>query len=719
MQRDPVGSPLVKETTGRILAAAGIAAALSAACGAAGSGDGGPALGWARRGTFFAEARQGDLLVLEYRAIPGGEDLVSLYAPDGRRLRAVRLARGASGRERMILAAGDGTYRLTAGPGHRLRVRLPPGRALAFEPETQFPAFFQRRGEGGPYWLRVEGTDSLLLVATNQNDFEGSAGRVTVRDPRGEPAGELRFDRMSEAELWRRLGTAADEAAFLRLRADTVNVPQYRVLAETLRVPAPRPGVWRIEAGVEGRRADDIGFWLRGVPNRVWADSLSASRSPADAPGAVRARAEVLADSVRGPAGELGVVWDWPSSQEEARRAFLAMGVRADNHFLPQSYLEPVNDDPSPWRTREAGFLFSGWRHRMAPLTRGDLRLTSLMCLTRPAPWAAGRPEEFAEFAEAAVAWHAALPGLDPDRLYWALGNEPNHETSARAYAELYSLVGRRLRASPSELVRRARFGGPAIGNAEREPGVLDLAWVRELLDAADPYVDFICWNQYRLPRLEETWRYAELVRETRAICDARDRDGRREEILIGATNMKGGVVLHNERQDGFENALWWASVAANALGTGDVRLLNYFYLVDEGSRRKGLLFADGRWKPAARMMALLNETLGAEVVAAASDHSEVEILATRGGEGQGAPAVSLLLVNKLDRPAALDPLRVRLPSGWTGEPAPRARRYADGDEAPVTLAPEAWKAVPAEAGWWAARLTLPPRSVIALRLAR
>ena len=695
----------------------------SPARGATASPAGGASLGWVRRGVYLFQGATGDVARLEYQPAPGWDDELYLEAPDGRRDAPIALPHGTSGTLELTLHAGSGTYRLVVAPGHRYRLSVPSGH-LIFVPEEPFTAFFERSGEGGPYVFRVPGGGPFTLHATNQNDFEGSAGHVTLTDPAGHEAGTLKFDDFDEAALWKRLGATRASAAERTTHADTARVPEFRLLSDSIVVASPAAGFWKVDAGIDGLRADDIGFWLTGVPNIV-----APSESAWFAPDLVQAQVTIHAepDSVLGPAGEIGAVWDWPSHHAEASKVFRDMGLRGDVHYLPQATIEPVNDDADPNHIRLEGFHFDEYAWRMGPPSSDSLNLTSLMALTRPAKWLNGHADEFAEFAEAAVGYHDALPGVDPAHLYWQVGNEPNQDLHLEDYLKLYKAVGERLRASSAPRVKAAKLGGPALGNAQHETSVLDFNWIESLLKEDAPYVDFVVWNEYRLPLIEDTWQFGDLVRKTRELTRRYAVGGRLPEIVIGATNMRGGIVLENDKQDGFYGASWWASAVASALGTGDVRLMNYFYLIDEGSRRKGLLFPDGRWKPVARMTALLARSIHGEVIFSRSDHSGVEVIATRsrdaagasqpGGAGPAAVAwdrLDIVVVNTMEREVALAPLTFQVPASWKAPLREETRRYAPTDSEPLLIPPAAMTTA---GGTVEIRATLPARAVVVFTL--
>jgi len=312
------------------------------------------------------------------------------------------------------------------------------------------------------------------------------------------------------------------------------------------------------------------------------------------------------------------------------------------------------------------------------------------MVISRIAPWAQRHLPEIAEYAEATVAYHQGTAGLDPAGLYWQFLNEPNHYASLAEYLPAYRAAGDRLRDALEATGMPVRFGGPATGNVWGDRHAVNWDWIERLLRDADDVTDFVVWNQYALPRLEDTWRYRRQVLRADSLLHALDTDGQIEDLVIGATNLRGGIVLQNERQDGAYSALWWPSVICQALGTGRVRMLNYFFLIDQGARRKGLLFPDWSRKPVALATAFASRYRGEVVVHAETDHDGLDLLATRGAlplftdrvvEGEPDPAaippgapLHVLLVNRTDHSMTVrldlggmgrDPLPTTAGTGW------------------------------------------------------
>ncbi len=598
-------------------------------------------LEWIRRGRVYLRVRDKGQIRIQVEPAHGPADYAYLYGPDGRTLERKRLSGGFRGTLTRALDAGPGTYILIPSPSHRMRIEV-TGAELTFEPETDFPSLFQKLG-GSSYTLRVpEGCQRFTFCATNQQDWEGSPAVVRLFRPDGQIERAFEFDALDENRILERLGITPEMAAHYKSQGDTAEVPEFRLLIERHEVRDPAAGLWRVEAGVTGPKSDDIGFWLEGIGNR-FAPAGSVPFDPELAP--VSAEIRIDARRAIGPCGDVGVVWGWTGKREETLEVFRTLGLSADKHFFPQVDMEMENDDDDPRHIRWDGFLFAPFLDRMNAYREQALPLTSLMAITRITPWAVRDMEEVTEYVEACVRYHVVEAGLDPAKLYWQFLNEPNHDVALSDYVAAFRAAGRRLAATLGAEGIDVHFGGPSTGNAWRDAEAVPWEWLQRLIAEADAELDFVVWNQYRLGRLEDTWRYRKHIARVDSLLRAHDTDGRLEEIVIGATNLRGGIVLQKDRQDGAYSALWWPSTLCQALGTGRCRLINYFFLVDQGARRKGLLTADWKQKPVAHATAFFNAYRGDVVLSTATDHDGLDVLATRDG-----PNVHTLLVNRTGR---------------------------------------------------------------------
>ena len=595
-----------------------------------------------RRGRVFVHAGEGATLEIHVEPTHGPADFGYLIGPDGRTLVRRRFPPGFSGSLSQPLSLG--THVLIPSPSHRTDVRVWNG-SLTLETETEFPTW-HLSGTTRVDFVVPDDTSSFTVHATTQHAWETRAGRVRVLDPAGEERARMEFETLDQDGILASLGLTPERIEFYRSQGDTAEVPEFRLLIDTVDLEEPESGRWTIEATVDGLVEDDIGVWLSGVPNRFLP---AGGRTVPDERGIAAASVRVFPDRVVGARGDIGAVWGFTVHQEESRAVYRELGLTGSKHFFPQVDMEPVNDDGDPFTTDESAFLFSSYRDRLDPYRDPSFPLTALMAVTRPAEFAMTSKDEIAEFASAAVGYHQRTLGLAPDGLYWQFLNEPNHYVARAEYVDAFRTVGRRLRRDFGEELE-IKWGGPALGNASGEENPVEWEWIESLLRDADEELDFVVWNQYWLPRLEDTWRFGAHVAHADSLIAALDTDGRIEDIVIGATNLRGGIVLETEKQDGAFSALWWPSVLCRTLGTGRVRLVNYFFLIDQGARRKGLLRSDWSRKPVASATRFVTRHAGAQVVAVTSDHDAIDVLATRDPGGR----VYVLFVNRHDRPMDL-----------------------------------------------------------------
>jgi len=632
---------------------------------------------WMRRGTVHVRVAQPCALEMTFRDGAAREGYLYVFGPDGDAVAREPIAPGAR-TVAVALDAGPGDYRVvyTADSAWRAQCAAP----IVFEPELEWTSLHQRDDAPRRYWFSVpEGTQRLSLTATNQNGSRGAPALVSLHAPGGAEVARLQFERLDPQSLMAALGITSQREA----------ERSYRVLTQSHEVTAPEPGMWWVEAACIGY-ADDIGFWLDGVPNLV-AATPAEWFEPRFPPA--QARVQVDATDVIGPTGTPSVIASFNRRPERVLEVLDDLGMAAITDYTGQDLREPTNDDDDPAHFNWEGFSFGPADERAAWIPRANV--TTLTHIYGAAPdwlgpvggdvWMANLPE-VAEFVAAWI-YHFRVQ-QQIDMRYFTFINEPNlnpffgAEGGVQRYIDSYLAVGERVKALDNPAMADARLGGPDITLGG--DGLARWEWIAELLDAADDYVDFVSYDVYAYPLLDQTWRYADDVRTVQRIIEEHDTDGEREEILIFETNLQGGLYLQHWRQDTHYSAVWWASVLSHALGTGGVRAITYFTLVEQGARRKGLLTEDLRPKPVYHAMRLFNRHLLPTVVRSGASHAQIDCLATTDERGA---RLSVFVVNRAQRTINLADCTVRLPAGISAPVTLTTWRFAATDATPVTVA--------------------------------
>ncbi|MFP3905099.1 MAG: hypothetical protein ACLFWB_12715, partial [Armatimonadota bacterium] len=605
---------------------------------------------WIRRGTAYIHIKSPDTVTITVQKRFCPAPYLYLYGPDGDCI-SRRPVTADDTELRLPLDAGPGTYRLllSAEPVWSASTEHSP---VILRPEREWTGLHQTDDVPRKYYFSVtEGTDSFTLHATNHNGSGGAPGVVKLYDPGGEMAKEVRLDAISPVTLMERIGAANKREAELK----------YRILTRRINITDPTPGTWSVE-GYCVKSADDIGFWLDGVPNFCAMnaeDLFEPTFPPAEATVTVRA------DSAVGPTGDPSVICGF-NRGDQTLPIVQDLRMKAVTDYCSQYWRERENDDNDPDHINWEGFDFDAEDRRTDYLDRGGF--TGLTHIQFSPPGWIGKAgsdvwmsnlDEVGEFVAAYITYYRSR--RPSGRKYFTFINEPNlafgSDTTARdRYIESYLAAGRRLRQVRDPAVTSAKLGGPDVAiSIYHQPW----DWISALLDAADEYVDFVSYDVYAYRLLDETWRYADDIRRVRQIIRDHDTDGQDEEILIFETNLKGGLYLQSSLQDTHYSAVWWASVLNHALGTGDIRAITYFTLVERGARRKGLLREDGTPKPVYYAMQIYNENLLPQVIEAETSHAQVDCLATRDTE---SARLNIFLVNRSRRSVDLSDLSVHVP---------------------------------------------------------
>jgi|GEM_PF-4098916 len=593
---------------------------------------------WLRRGKVHFQGIAGDTISITAVPMQNWEQYVYITGPDNRIVyRHLLQNDGISKLDFAIGSGQEGLYTLYLKESYVYRVSWRKARKIVFEPEREFTSLFQNQIHAMPLWFKVPaGTRELKVVGTNQNGMNGSAAVVHFRPKAGGAESGFVFRDLNRKILARRLGINASKYRS-DWSSDESDMANFRILQDTAKVSSPASGMWRIEAYTTAPFADDLGIWLDGVPNY-----LSPSPDAWFEPEFPMGRAAVTLDTgvSLGPHPAVGAVWGWHGHIDKARAAYADLGLTGDLIFISHRHVEPENDNADPEKADTSRFRLDGHllgRFR-ASLSTPGIQAT-LVPLINPAAWLATLEKagdetavrEFGEFFETTVRYLAPILRDVPRQYYFQFHNEANHFMLQPRFMEYMREMGRRKAAMGKDFPPNFHLGGPGLGNGVDEEDIVNWDWLETQIRAGDAYLDAVILNQYHIQELIDTWRFRALIDSVHGLLVKQGGEGAWKPIVLGQVNMREGVYLQSELQDGFYNALWWLSSLVQIFQSGSrVSLVNYFMMMDEGSRKKGLFDAHGQAKPVAKVTGSFLRHIQPEVVSAKSDHDGLDVLATR-----------------------------------------------------------------------------------------
>jgi len=639
-------------------------------------------IGWCRKGTVYFTGEDGDSVVVDVRPIHPYQPPLRLTAPDGRVAWRTQPVQRRNQTHRIALSSGSGVYRLVLKLPALVRITAPNAEKLVLRADRESVAFFtEQRAAAQPFYCRPpSGRSSMTLVMTNQRLYECRGARVAVNAVGGEQRFAARLPSLNKKGIGKRfgippahMGTTDDGFSRIIRKGEMRLMKGFGFVVDSVQLEGSR--FWEVRVKPEGDPWAYVGLWgsecacyLAPDPSKWFEPHLDTAN----------ASIQVTGSRQVGTLPCVGTVWTWRMSHsyERERREFGRMGLNGVKTFVNHSACEPVNDNSAPDSALARGFRFeSRLEDGFTRMQRSGIVDRILIAVTDPAPWLrklekADHPlavREFAEFCEAVARYLVEELELPPERLYLQFHNEPNHIMEADHYLDYVAAIGKRLKASRVAGVRSIRIAAPGLGNPYGQPTLVDRHWIRCTLERAGDVVDAVVWNQYSIEDMEDTRLYAQAIDTTMAIMRRYRGEGARRELIIGATNMRGGVCLQHEKQDGWYAGLWWVASLAAIANTGHVAMVNYFLLHDVGAYRKGLLFEDGGPKPVAEAMAFFSEHTCTDVVAARSDHGAVDALATKTAKGD---TVRVICINRAENVIDTD-LRIEgapkrpLVQGW------------------------------------------------------
>lgn len=583
-----------------------------------------------REGKIFIRVDQAPAeMSVKYKSIYGWDEPILLFDPAGKLLAADRFGHDGSGSRTYNLNRGPGIYVLLLKPSYVYTVETsaakmvfaPPSRTFGFyRTITDPPLYFHMPPESPP--------DPALLFA-NIHKCKGRDTRLAVYDPQGALVAEHHKPGIETDECYRRL-TELNLSQLEQSQRQEDFVIDYMPpdLGETrVAISNAAPGYWKIQFGATSPWPYKAAVWLYGVPN-FFAGHGKYWFEPAFPARAVTATLRVGDHLDQRPF--LGVVGHMGAPNSTDAKILKGLGQSGDKLFLWQDKMMPAHEPfqfPHRERFDPAHAVFS-----LVVFRKEAERMVDQPVMTRLLNWGLWARKS----AEAML----TDVGRHPDTFAFQVLNEPNLNMGVAEYIRIFRACARAVKKYPA--TAPVQFAGPALGSSE-EQDVVDWEWIRQLLNRADDLVDVICWNNYRIKNLEDTFLFAEALEETVNIIREEDRDGQMEKIIIGATNREGGLAP-DQIFNSWDAALWWASTLAQVINTGQLTGINYYNVMDEGhGRNKGLLDQAYTPKPQAFVHREFSKLLAAgnpsKVI---SDHPALEAVACRKADG-----LELILLNK------------------------------------------------------------------------
>lgn len=509
-------------------------------------------------------------------------------------------AREVRGQQQWPLSSGHGSYRLEI-PGYSFRRYRP-----AFSDSTQ-AQFAPARVH---FSLQVE-TDSVFYFRVGAGEEALLAGKY-----HGGVSG-LSAVRVADGK---------------RLSLTLVPHPTYWQYEQTALPVSQQPQVWRLELQGRGKAA----FWLDGTAN-LFARRVEDLQPLHEQPGQVELR---LGTRHLGPTAKLGLNLPYLLPPPASHTVLDALRPQAAGFY---SFVDVLARQPE-------------YENAFRRLYRKRFGIADDITLLA----ATGRRADLSDDStsrQGLEAWLAASVALGgAGRHYIAFADEPN--LNYARYEDFRTFFAQRLQQVEDYAGAReagVRIALPASSRlvngplAEHSAERRGLDWAKRLLDEFGPRVDALAWHEWMVRDLLATRVYRDQVRQAAALVGLNERGRPRKALLLDQTNLSSGSTLSLYEQNGFDGALWWASVAINASADGLLDMLNWFQAADEPEYPKGMLQVPGPrefvLKPVGLAQQFIQQHWLDEVVQLDNDAFELDALAMARG-----PQRSLLGVNKSER---------------------------------------------------------------------
>lgn len=531
------------------------------------------------------------------------EERLYLQHPDGRLLqRLVILPTQTTGSARLQLPATAGDYRLVI-PGASFRnyyLKIPDSVPVVIEPARVHQAM--NLEEATAFYFRVPANSASRLNVRNHGNFR------QLRVLSTEPATNL--------ALTLEKPDAADYGRF-----------------QSLQIPAHASDrVFQLVLEGHGK----VSFWLDHIPN-VFALQANQLFNPQELPGETL----VTLGEPAGHAPWLGAALPFAEPPPFTHGLLDAWQMGGTNFYFFRDTLT---------RNPDADVSFLDIYQNRFKLHSG----VTIMANT-------GRDALIGNTAEAREFLITYLQSRRSRQLLTemsvAFADEPNlNYPDLDDYVAQFVALAGALRNHPDALVRSTRIAAPQSSRfwngptreASHQRRGADLA-ARLLRDHYELF-DVLSWHEWQIRNLLATeWYYDSIQRAWQLMKQYQPAGQPEKQLVIAQTNPSSGYSLSTYEQDTFFAALWWTSVVVQSARSGKLDGLVWFKAADGGRYNKGLIrLHDNGYteKPVSSAMQLTTRHLAEQVLSTTSNHTEVDVVASRDSTGR----LHVLGVNKGNR---------------------------------------------------------------------
>lgn len=554
-------------------------------------------------------------VTLRYTPLYGWNEPLLIFSPDGRIMENILLGHEKRGSRSFCLNKGPGIYQIIIKPSYVWDIET-DAEKMIFEPVSETASLFRKISDA-PLFLKIppHGKPTEIYF-TNLHHFKAREAGLTITDSGGLIVADVKRDAVTREEslalLTNGSSVVSDEnQAGSDFSPETM--PQ-KLKPVSVLLPDNENG-WTVITGATENIPARVGIWSSSRPIL-----LSSGPSSWFEPDFSNCRVDVELDVAPNPLNQvprIGLVGNMGAPGSVVESILKEAGQQADKLFLHQA--EMMNET--------GGFTFprSLW---FSPAHETN----SLIVFRSAAAWMKNLDRKTQVYAWATWCKRSAEELVvnlhrTPDTFSFQVLNEPNLETDLATYLYLFNASAAYVKSDSA--LNRVQFSGPGIGSGE-ENDILDWEWIVQLLEKADPLLDIVTWNMYRIKNPEDTFLFRNAIMETDRLIRTCDRDGSHEKIIIGATNRQGGLApdrLFNSK----EAAIWWASAVIQSSSTDRLNAIYYYNTIDKGfGRKKGMFDHAGTPKIQVDANRVLSRILSSDkVYTVITNHEGIEALAS------------------------------------------------------------------------------------------